>query len=355
MSLILSNDDRYYNLDKVDRAQVAFNVIMGGRGTGKTFTSLTRGWQLGMNDAPYWIPAGKFIYMRTTSLEAESCCTLQGNPFKTLNLQYGAQGMSVTPKYNSKLGIGNFLQEDKEIGYMISLAGSGRVRSIDFNDVTLIIWEEFIIQKGVRRLSNVDDLFFNLYETVNRNRELDRLNPRPPVIVIFLSNSVTLDNPILDVFGIPKIYNHLKRTETRSYTDKSRQIHFEDVKARISEEKKGTALYKATQGTDFYAHSIENEFAYDSFSYIEKVDYQHYVPYIAINDYCIWRHKIADKLHISKSIGSCDYNYQGEELRRFMAEFGGKLLLMIIEGKVTFSDFTTKAYVYNLFGNKLQM
>lgn len=353
MSLELSADERYFSLHKSDRAQVPFNIFIGGRGTGKTFSSLTRAWQISYDDVDYWIPKGKFIYMRTTALEAESCCTLQGNPFKSLNMYYGQQGMDTTCRYNNKLGIGTFTQDETDIGYMLALATSGRVRSIDFSDVTLLIWEEFLIQKGVRKLNNTDDLFFNLYETINRNRELDRLNPRPPLVVYFLTNSTTLDSPVLDVFGVPERYESIKRKSQTAYTDRERGVHFEDVKAQISEEKKNTALYRATQGTKFYSHAIDNEFAYESFDYILSVDLRHYKPFIQINDIFIWMHKQTDRLHFCSVCGECAYVYAGESIREFMVIYGVNIYKMIIQGKCTFDDYSTKAQIYDLYKSKL--
>ena len=67
----------------------------------------------------------------------------------------------------------------------MALSTFGNLRGVDFSDVDMIFFDEFVPQKNARPIKAEAEAFFNLYETVNRNRELDG---RPPVRVLMLSN-----------------------------------------------------------------------------------------------------------------------------------------------------------------------
>ena len=71
-----------FYFDIKDRSAMPFQVYIGGRGIGKSYSALR---QLALD-----IPSDeKWIYMRRTGKEIEACSTEFGNPFKTINKDFG--------------------------------------------------------------------------------------------------------------------------------------------------------------------------------------------------------------------------------------------------------------------------
>jgi len=74
------------------------------------------------------------------------------------------------------------------MGYFMSLSVAQNVKSVAFPMVTLIIYDEFIIEKGnTQYLPNESTVFNNFYLTVDRYKDKTR--------VLFLANAVSITNP----------------------------------------------------------------------------------------------------------------------------------------------------------------
>lgn len=284
-----ANPDFYNILDTLKKGNT-FNFIIGGRGTGKTYTALSLCYDISLCGC-------KFLYIRHRGTQTQTIVNKTGNPFKAINTDFQ---LDIKASYCDKDGIGNFTngKTGEIIGYASALSISGKLRGFDLSDVDVIVWDEFILAPNEPRLKDELGLLLNLYETVNRNREM---KGQKPVIVICLSNATKLNSPILIGLNLMKQIENMLNSGENVYTDRGRSVRLELLKnVPITEKKKQTALYRLTEGTHFYSHAIENEFAYDNFSDIRKIkNLNEYTPYIHFLDLYVYRHKEGNRYYFS--------------------------------------------------------
>lgn len=258
-----------------------FIFEVGARGTGKTYGAMD-----------YLITWKKrFIYLRRTQNEADLVKSDLLNPFKALNMDKG---------YEVKCGRGKnifpFLMDGEVIGYGAGLSTFANIRGVDFSDVEIIFYDEFIPEKQARPIKEEFSALLNMYETVNRNRELQG---RPPVKMVCCANSNRLDNPIF--LGLQLVNKCAKMMEkgTEEYHDPSRDLSvIMFMNSPISKEKRHTALYNLSAGTDFEQMAIYNMFDYDSDN-IRPSKIREYQPAVSIGELCIYRHKSRKEYYVS--------------------------------------------------------
>ena len=333
----------YFSLDKAKKAGQPFNIIIGGRGTGKTYSTLDDSYENNTEEA-------HFMYLRRTEVEISSIADVKYNPFKALNRD---KHYDVQARYISKNSVGEFYQklesgEERFLGYAAALSTFGKLRGADLYDVSNIVFDEFIKTKTAHPLKDEADLFFNAYETITRNRELDGL--KPPTVYL-LSNATTLNSPILEELNLVSVIERMKLNGQSAYTDKDRGVHVELLKdLKVSELKRNTALYKLTRGTTYSAHALDNEFAYDSFENIAKVQLNEYIPWIQLEDLYIYRHKHRLEYYVCKSQGKCQHIFKGDNTPLFKRNFGGRFYQLLIGGYVLFQSFAVKQKIMSYFG-----
>lgn len=285
-----------------------------------------------------------FIYLRTTQIELDFCMSREGNPFKKLNENLKVQYEIKSGKIPTIVKVNDNCAVVK--GYGAALTTFANIKSADFSDANYIVWEEFIIPQEKRKfVKNEADLFFNLYETVNRNREIEG---RDPVKVLMLSNSVSLNSPILISLNLVSEIEKMKMQRRSVRTIPERSIRIELIgESEVSECKKDTVLYKLTKGTRFYDQAISNEFSYDSRYNIKRVDLVQYYPVCSYKAIYFYRHKSTSQLYACYSAADCpSYNADTKSLfkRSFWLEFREKML----SGKMIFENFTIKCEVEEL-------
>lgn len=317
-----------------------FTYIIGGRGIGKTFGTI----DLFMN--PEFMKGSPFIYMRNKSIQLKESATKFGNPFKKWNKIRG-RNVQIVPEGEhfviiEKMYEGKKLVKEDEYGYACSLSTFENLRGVDLSDVKYVLFDEFI-ELGTLNFDQFAT-FSNFYETVNRNRELEG---EPPLIVIFLSNAQKLDNPILTKYGLTTIIEDMFNTgmhtrSTRDYTIMLPASH-------VSEQKKNTALYRMTQGTEFYDEAINNAFANDSFTGIKKRKVIEYVGVCKIDDVYLYRHKHDNHYYLTYTRVQNVPEFNSRDQRMlFMHHYGLKLVEYYAAGKVYFENFTIKSKIMDI-------
>lgn len=335
-------ESRYFTLEKAKKADQPFNIFIGGRGTGKTFTTLDDSYVTNTEET-------RFMYLRRTEVEVSSIADEKFNPFKAVNR---IQGYNVQARYSTKNSVGEFFEtnengEERFLGYASALSTFGKLRGADLCDVDKLIFDEFIKTRAAHSIKDEADLFFNAYETINRNREIEG---RSPLKAYLLSNATTLNSPILEELNLITVIERMKRKGQSAYTDRDRGIHIELLKnLKISEEKRDTALYRATRGTTYSSHALDNEFAYDSFENIIKVNLNEYTPWVQLDDLYIYRHKHRLEFYVCKSKGKCQHVFQGDNTPLFKRNFGGRFYQLLIGGYVMFQSFAVKQKIMSYF------
>lgn len=170
----------FYSYGRVLSRNALFNVVIGPRGDGKTYGAK----ELAIKNA---IKRGEqFILLRRYKTELATRNTFFDDIAENIRAQF--------PGYSFRV---NGLEAEMKrpdskkwecIGYFVALSNSQQKKSVSYAKVTLVIFDEFIIDKGaVRYLPNEVKSFLDFYITVDRYQERVRC--------ILISNTVSIMNP----------------------------------------------------------------------------------------------------------------------------------------------------------------
>ena len=175
------NEQGYLIFEKIVKRYNPFiTVIIGGRGIGKTYSVLKH---LIDNNK-------KFIFVRRTASEREFLRNIEYNPLKPfieeLNIQAG--------KYSDK-----YLNGKNLICHCVNLSTVSKIRGLNGEKIEFIYYDEFIPETFEKKLFNEYEALLQLYETINRNREIDG---KDPLKIVLTANSNNIFNDIIDGFNL---------------------------------------------------------------------------------------------------------------------------------------------------------
>lgn len=280
----LYDSNGYFDFPAVRKLGYPFNLITGGRGTGKTFGGLVDMIETHTD----------FIFMRRTQTQLDAISTEQFSPFRKIN---AVKGWHIgTGKITKQTG-GFWQQEQVDgewknagvpIGSSVALSTFANIRGFG-TTADVLIYDEFIPEEHERPIKQEATAFFNAYESINRNRELEGLKP---VQAFCFSNANTLNNALFVQLRIVDKVERMTQTGRTMWTDERRGlcvILLSD--SPISHQKSDTALYKLTSGTDFADMSLRNEWAFDQSDGTVSRPLAEYRPIVSVGDVTIYRHK----------------------------------------------------------------
>lgn len=330
-------DNGYVNIRYCMGFRMPFTFIIGGRATGKTFSS-----QLTCIEDHL-----VYMLMRRTQAQADIISKPAFSPIKPVaDYLHRSFVVDAATKYNGTITTDDD-GERQLIGYTAALSTFSNLRGFSGEDIQVIIFDEFIPELHERALKHEDSAFFNVIETINRNREL---NGSRPVQTLLLSNSNSLNSPILAALDLVKVVARMEDKGQQEYINPERGIAiFLLLDSMISERKRDTALYRATAGTDFAAMALDNEFAYDDLSDVKSLPLKGFKLKMQIGPYYIYQ---TDRfVYISShSQGTPASVYEDTEIdkRRFVREHPG-FLQKILKHKVRYESFQAKTYLTSLY------
>lgn len=322
--------------DVANRSDLPFQVFVGGRGVGKTYSALTDS----LNEKYH-----AFMYIRRTASELESTVSGYANPFKRINADMQKQIMT---EYSKSAGFGQFtdeLQDGKVVGYSASISTFAGLRGADFSDVDVLVVDEFIPEAHKTKIREEGKAFLNMYETINRNREIDGF---PPVKVYLLANSISLNNPILlEIGAINTMQNMISKGQVR-YSDKERGLYIELINdVPITAKKRNTALYRLSRNTDFSKQALNNEFASDNLQLVKKIVLAEYKPLLVYGKFTIYKHKANGLLYIANRVDTCSNVILQSDKEKFIATFNFFYKSALAHGSVSFDSYDTKLRIEN--------
>ena len=280
MGLYLENG--YINQEWILCREDNFIFEIGARGTGKSYGILKYIIDLKI----------KFMMLRRTQTEADMVSTAVTNPFKALMVDNPKLDIAVESisKNLSCFTIPGETEEDPRIriGYLGALSTFATIRGADLSDVDVIFYDEFIPEKHQRPIKDEYAALMNVYETVNRNRELQG---REPVKMIAAANSNDLANPIFIGLEIVDRIARMMKKGLEVYKDPERNLAvYMFMNSPISDRKAETSLYKLTAGNDFQNMALRNMFDLDT-RYIKSRSLKEYKPVVKIGELVIYEHK----------------------------------------------------------------
>lgn len=237
-------------IDITDDQLKNLNIFFGGRGIGKTFSILKHRCINAYHDPEH----NKFIWLRDSNEVVKKIAA--GNSL-TRPIELSDQ---LFPHISIKKIEGNYCfvidENDTVIGYLMALSTFHNARGISYEDVSCIVWDEFIPEEGTLVKKNQGSIFLNMYESVNRNREFDGADP---VKIIFLSNTNDIYSDVLADLGVASIIEQMQADQKDNYEDADILIQFLSS-AAFYEKKKDTFIYRINQNNKFNAMALDNSF-----------------------------------------------------------------------------------------------
>ena len=331
MNITLYQKDGWFNAPEVVEDPAVFIFCTGARGTGKTYGVLK-----------YLIEQGEtFIYLRRTQEESD----LQGKS-DTSSIQKIIDDLHLDALYGKIAKKISLITTDSGANiFCCALSTFASVRGVNFSEVKYIVYDEMIPEAHAHRIKHEGMALMNLYETVNRNREL---SGEDPVKFIGLSNSLNIANDIFIEFNLISPAEQMLSSgeEIRRIGNKLLIIM---QNSPISERKQKTALYQAASD-DFIAMAIKNKFILNDFSYVRKRNLREYLPYIQIGDLYVYDHKSTDEFYVSFSRCETKEKYLSNtnDLRRLRRE-QWDLYCDYLDGYVRFENYNAVALFEKYF------
>lgn len=324
MELKLYQKNGYVDIENIlkfaKENKCPFIFITGGRGTGKTFTTLKH----------FIDTKQQFIYLRRKQTQVDIINKQEFSPFKPISKMMKREIISVpVTKFNAGFYFGvwdggkeKFYPEGDALCFSAGLTTMSNLRSIGIvDDCKALVYDEFIPEKHENAIKNEAMAFLNCYETINRNREFDG---GEPLTCICLANAMNIGNAIFNELGLIDIADDMEIKDHAYRVLKERGVLLIRLAhSPISTMKKKTALYRMTEGTGFYDMSVQNYFAFEEKGNIKQYPIKEFSLYAEIDNLCIYRHKSINLFYVSKhKSGNTKERYKNTTMdrTRFRAE-----------------------------------
>lgn len=312
-----------------------FTIIIGARQVGKTYGGLK--WLLG-KDKP-------FLYMRRTLEELELAGNESTSIFTPINDStisiHGAKATKYTYEFKDSI-------TDKLVAVGISLSTIAKLRGFSGANFDHVLYDEFIPESHIRKITNEGDAFLNAYATINGNRELEG---KDPLKVLLLANAFNLNHPVLQALGV---VNKLKQMRDRGQNLSvlpDRGITIINVfDSPIAKIRAGTALYKASNSDKFNSMSLGNDFSYNDTRMIRHRNIKGYKAVSSIGDYTLFINKSGDDVYIAHvrqdTRGSYIFNDSGIKVFRVVNSF---VINYYLKNRLYFDSFETLVTFKDVF------
>ena len=327
----------WYSPDKIMTHNALINMVIGPRGAGKTYGLKERA-------IKNWINKGeRFVYLRRYDSELDK---VKDTLFNDINLN------SEYPPVTYKDG--QYWMEEEMIGYAMPLSISNQLKSASYPDVTLIIFDEFIIDEtqNQRYLKNEVRKLLDLIETIGRARE--------NITCFMLANSLSFVNPYT-------IYWDMEYVEGQTIIkDKSKLVLVEIyTNVEFTDMKKKTRFGRLIEGTEYGNMSIGNKFILDTTDFIAKRPSSARYDFTLINEgvaYGVWRDYRTCMFYVDQKIdpsclkvisGTLDDHTPNQLFLRGKNGFMGMFLKAFTLGQVRFVDQKTKKSMMNILKHLL--
>lgn len=328
----------------------------GGRGTGKTFGSLQ--YSLNLTDKS---EDNNFLFLRRQSKQIKMCTSQLLSPFKAINRETDYSVYCFTIPETDLATIQDGVLDDKTHkpratgrvrGMAAALSTFSGTRSVDFGDYTFAYYDEFVPERNERQtIKDEGYTFNNLYETINRNREL---SGKPPLTILALANSEKINNALYMYYEIVKDVMWMQESGREIHFLKNKGIMLIDLsKSPISTVKKDTFLYShANKDNRFSRMSLGNKYDIDDAIIIrDKIPLMEYRLIVRIGELYIYQHKSRTNEIVCtlKRLGSSEYYpITVVSINRFKQRYR-YIVFRYLTGDIIYQDYET----YLLLGSYL--
>lgn len=266
-----TNEKIYYDLNKLLSYNKMLNISIGARGLGKSYAA--KRWAINN-----WLKNKKqFVYIRRYKTEFNNI----KNYFKDIEDRY--------PDHKFSVAHGYFYIDGEVAGYYIGLSTSQNNKSNSYTDVNVIIFDEFLIDKGkITYLRGEVQVFLDIIETIARTRD--------DVRVLMISNAISTINPYFLYWNIYPRSGDIFIQKDQIVVEINKNTDFINFK-------KKTKFGQLIADTKYGKYSIENEFLRDDTTFIEKISGKSYCWYgLKYDDitYSVWYNEPTCFIYITK-------------------------------------------------------
>ena len=282
----------YYSFESIDTRNAILNFVIGSRGNGKTYGAKEKAIR------NYLRYGNEFIYLRRYKEELATFSTFF-NDIADQFPDYQFRVIGRTAQIRRRCDGDEFPW--KTIGYGMVLSVAQQLKGSSYPKVGSIIFDEFIIEKGViRYLTNEVETFLNFYNTIDRYRDT--------VKVYFLANAISIANPYFVYFKIDVA------DRIRTYHNNYIAVEFCDSANYIKEvEKTRFGQFVRSVDPEYASYVMDNAFNDSTTTFIDK-KHPKFIPVMNIKNrlgtYSVWIHpdNMAN-IHVQSTlIKNSDYN-----------------------------------------------
>ena len=275
----------YYSPERILSYNALLNLIIGERGVGKTYSFKTFAVKRFLNKGK------QFAYIRRydTDLEASVGSSNDNKFFEQIKNEFPES----TFKISKSKKVRKLFIDNKICGYALPLSAADSLKSSSYENVDIIIYDEFMLKEGSTQhyLRNEPEIILDLIETIGRLRDIR---------VYCLGNAISSTCPLMSYFDLTLPYN----TDIKLFKDNT--IAVEYIKnEKYREVKKASRFGKLIDGTKYGKYAIDNEFLTDSKAFIRKKDKNakfYFILYVNGKEYGIWRDFKNQVIYVSKDI-----------------------------------------------------
>jgi len=303
----------YYNFAKLFSYNATINSVTGGRGLGKTFGAKVKGTNDALSSVDFVerqvtvtrrgreyqenvIEAtpveNQFIYLRRykEELALARATFFADYEYKYPEWDFRAQG------WEAQASPRKYADMKKRpwatIGYFVALSVAQNYKSVQFPRVKLIIYDEYIAEKGVQYLPNEPAKLINFYNTVDRSKDKTR--------ILMLANSVEITNPYFIHYKVQP-----EKADKNGFIRLAKGyllFHFPEAKEFQSEVMQ-TKFGKFILETDpeYAAFAVSNTFSDNNNNLVEEKGYKArylFTLETKLGIYSIWYNMQTDKYYV---------------------------------------------------------
>lgn len=238
---------KWYDPARVKSYDKFINFILGGRGIGKTYGFKKDAIQR------FKKKGEQFFYIKRHKTDMQNIDTFLNDMIENFPKD----------KFQIKAGkkFTRFFINGLEMGYAMPLSLYQNLKSSSFPNVTTIIYDEFLPERGGYNMyiPNEVELFLNMIDSIFRQRDGH---------VYLLANKTAISSPYFSYFNI--VVNDKKEFNTFNFNDSVKQILVQNCGNDYSKgDDKKSRFQTLIQGTR-YGDYNEGSFAYDTNDFIGK-------------------------------------------------------------------------------------
>ena len=336
----------YADMHTIMSIPVPFILCIGGRGTGKTYGAFC---ELLDNYQP-------FIYLRRTASQQELVQQPDFMPLNPVaadrNELYTAAAVNkyIGAYYHGETGEdGKIRPGGAPVGYTLALSTISNARSFDMSACQIILYDECIPEIHERRIKNEETAILNMYESINRNRELQG---KPAIKMVMLANANNYDAAVLNAFGLIRTVESMHKRGQSVNVDKKRGVAVVLLQdSPIASMKSETALYKLVNNDgDFTRMAVSNDFAADSYTDIATRPLDEYIAMAACGGFCYYRHKNGRGYYVCRHVsGAPDLYTNSPDGRAALRRKYFWLWDSYLKHDIAFSDVEAKTFFRGVF------